>query len=150
MKKHGKDITITTKFSIGLLIISLSFFILKISTYFTDINHQISLTWIVAAFGFYSLGELLVSSLGVAMVARLAPQRMYGIMMGAWFLIASSMGSLLGGAAANMAELPKGLLDPIKMITVYGNTFLQIGLIGITITIIAFIASPYIKRIAGL
>lgn len=150
LRTRKKDIAITTKFSTGLLIISLSFFVLKISTFFTDINHQVSLIWIVAAFGLYSLGELLVSSLGVAMIARIAPQRMYGIMMGAWFLIATSIGSLLGGAAANMAELPKELVDPVTMLSIYGHTFLNIGLIGMAITVLAFLAGPHIKRIADL
>lgn len=150
LKTRGKDIVITSKFAVGLLIISLSFFVLKVSTFFADAQQHVSIGWIVTAFGLYSLGELLVSSLGVAMVARLAPQRMYGIMMGAWFLIATSIGSLLGGVTANMASLPKDLTDPLSMLHIYGNTFLYIGFIGLGITILAFIVNPYIKKIGSL
>ena len=150
LKTKGKDIVITSKFATGLLIISLSFFVLKISTFFADANQQVSMGWIIAAFGLYSLGELLVSSLGVAMVARLAPKRMYGILMGAWFLIATSIGSLLGGVTANMAALPKNLTDAVAMLHIYGHVFVYVGCIGLGITLLAFIANPYIKKIAGL
>jgi POT family proton-dependent oligopeptide transporter len=150
LARKRKDLAITTKFALGLLITSLSFFVLKFSTYFVDANQQISWVWMVISFGLYSLGELLISALGVAMVARLAPQRMYGVMMGAWFLIATSIGSLLGGFAANLADIPKDLTDPVLILQVYGHTFLEIGMVGLLITLLAFIAGPYVKKIAGL
>jgi len=151
-KLHNKkkDLPITTKFPIGLLIVSLTFISLKISTFFVNSDHKISFVWIFIAFGFYSLGELFISALGVAMIARIAPKRMYGVMMGAWYLVACSIGCVLGGYAANFADIPKNLTDPIMIIQIYGHTFLVIGIIGLVITFFTFIASPYIKRIANL
>lgn len=148
--RKNKDIAITTKFPIGLLIISISFFVLKLSTLFADNNQQVSWVWVVISFGLYSLGELLISALGVAMVARIAPKRMYGVMMGAWFLLASSMGSLIGGMAANLADIPKELTDPLTILNIYGHTFLEIGIIGLGVTVLAFAAGSYIKKIAEL
>ena len=150
LHKKKKDLSITTKFPLGLLIISLTFISLKVSTFFVDGNNKISFIWIVLAFGLYSLGELLISALGVAMVARIAPKRMYGVMMGAWYLLASSIGCVLGGYAANFADIPKNLTDPAMIIQIYGRTFFVIGIMGLLITFIAFIAGSHIKRIADL
>lgn len=148
--KNGKTFPVTTKFSLGLLLISLSFFFLRLSIYFANDVHKISFIWIVLVFGFYSLGELLVSALGVAMVARIAPKNLFGVMMGAWFLLATSIGSMLGGKAANLAAIPKGLTDPVALLHIYGETFLKIGIIGLIISLIAFLVAPYIRRIADI
>jgi proton-dependent oligopeptide transporter, POT family len=150
LHKKGKVFPVTSKFSLGLLMISLSFFFLRISIYFANDVHKVSFIWIVLVFGFYSLGELLVSALGVAMVARIAPRGMYGVMMGAWFLLATSIGSMLGGKVANIAAIPKGLTDPIALLDIYGQTFLKIGVVGLLISLLAFLAAPHIKRIANL
>jgi POT family proton-dependent oligopeptide transporter len=68
--KHDKDLLVTSKFSLGLLMISLSFLFLKLSTLFANLNGQISPIWLAVFFLLYSLGELLVAALGVAMVAK--------------------------------------------------------------------------------
>jgi POT family proton-dependent oligopeptide transporter len=148
--KHGKDLAVTTKFPLGLLIISLSFLSLKLSTLFANPNSQVSPIWIVLFFILYSLGELLVAALGVAMVARIAPKRMYGVMMGSWFLLALALGSSISSLLAGLSSVPKTLHDPYIILNIYGTAFLKIGLLGLGFTIIAFIAAPYIKRMAKL
>src|SRR3546814_8066905 len=42
-----------------------------------------------SGYGLYSLGELLVSGLGLAMIARYVPARMGGFMMGAYYVARS-------------------------------------------------------------
>ena len=148
--KSNRDLAITTKFSLGLLIATLGFLAIKFSTFFADSNSQINVSWLILSIGLFSLGELLISALGVAMVARIAPQRMYGVMMGAWFLISSSLGSTLGGKVAILADIPRTLHDPAIILNTYGNMYFEIGIAGAIITVIAFIASPYIKRFADI
>ena len=103
--------------------------------------------WIILAVALYSLGELLVSALGVAMVTRIAPKRMYGVMMGAWYLIAWSMGATLSAKVANLADIPKDLIDPAKILSIYGHTFLEIGAIGLLIALLSFFAGKYVRKI---
>ena len=148
--KHGKDLAVTSKFSLGVLITSLSFLCLKLSTLFANANSQVSPIWIAFFFLLYSLGELLVAALGVAMVARIAPKRLYGVMMGAWFLLALALGSSVSSLLAGISSVPKTLHDPYAILNIYGSAFLKIGLLGLGFTIIAFIAAPYIKRMAKL
>ncbi len=146
--KHNKDLAITTKFAYGLLMISLCFIVLKISTLFPDIKGQISGLWMIFAIMLFALGELLISALGVAMVARIAPKRMYGVMMGAWFLISTALGSAIASQVASLSAIPKTMTDPLHIIHIYGHVFLMLGMTGIVVTIITFIVGPYIKKIA--
>ncbi len=148
--KRGKDLAITTKFPLGLLIISLCFLSFKWATLYHDIHGQISPLWMVWTIFLYSLGELLISALGVAMVTRIAPQRMYGVMMGAWYLIAAALASSLSSLVASLASIPKNIHDPLMILNIYGNTFLYIGLAGLAATAVAFAVSPYIRRIANI
>ncbi|MCK4608668.1 MAG: MFS transporter [Gammaproteobacteria bacterium] len=150
LRKHNKGIAVTTKFTIGLLMISLCFFVLKFSTLFANGDAQVSMWWIIAAFFLYALGELLVAALGVAMVTHIAPQHMYGIMMGAWFLIATALGASLSSLLATLSNIPETMHDPHLILNIYSHTFLIIGSIGLTVTVIAFILGPYIKRMANL
>jgi proton-dependent oligopeptide transporter, POT family len=147
--KKGKDLAITTKFPLGLFITSLCFFTLVASTYFVNANAQTSSLWVILAYFFYTLGEMLVSALGVAMVTHIAPKRMYGVMMGTWF-VSTSLAAALSGVFAGIANIPETLHDPFAILQIYSNAFLKIGVASLICTAIAFAAGPYIKRIAKL
>jgi POT family proton-dependent oligopeptide transporter len=110
----------------------------------------VSPLWIFIAMFFYSFGELLVSALGVAMVAHIAPERLYGVMMGAWFLLGMAMASSVSGKVASWSSVPESVTDPMQIFHIYMHAFLKIGVIGLIFAVIIFIVSPYVKRIANL
>lgn len=145
-----KDLAVTAKFFLGVLVTSLCFFALVLSTYFAASNGKVSGWWIVLAMGLYTLGELLISALGVAMVTRIAPKRMYGVMMGAWFLIAASLSSLFSGTVASWASVPSFVLNPQAVLGIYNGAFLKMGLFGLGSAVIALAICPIIKKIAKL
>jgi len=148
--KKGKDLAVTTKFPLGILLISSCFFLFKLSSFFGGADGQISSLWIFAGIGLFSLGELLVSALGVAMVTHIAPKRFYGVMMGTWFMIACAMSSALSGLFADLTSIPDTLTNPHVMLTIYGNGFLKIGSIALVVALFAFIISPFIKKMGQL
>ena len=78
----------------------------------------------VWGYGLYSLGELLVSGLGLAMIARYVPARMGGFMMGAYF-VASGLSQYLGSVVANLAHIPEGLSDPLESLAIYTSSIQQ-------------------------
>jgi proton-dependent oligopeptide transporter, POT family len=150
--KEGKDLSITTKFPLGLLITSAFFFILVYAAKYTaDSNSIVSGWWIYLALFFYSLGELFVSALSFAMISKIAPQRLYGVMMGAWFLIASALASSLSGRMADWASISDAIIHkPDVVLHVYAEAFLKMGIIGLIAAIVVFILGPYVKRMASL
>jgi proton-dependent oligopeptide transporter, POT family len=146
----GKDLAVTTKFSIGLLIISLCFLLLTLSAQFHNAQFQVSGYWLVFAFLLYALAEMLIGALGVAMITHIAPKKLYGVMMGAWYLIAMGLSGSTSGLFASMASVPENVTDPAQILHIYASAFLKLGLGGIIFTVIAFSLSPYIKKIAQL
>jgi proton-dependent oligopeptide transporter, POT family len=104
------------KMALGMFLTSLAFFILFLAArsggdqaFLTDagghylldkdgeyrmIQHQVSPLWLITAYAVISLGELMLSPMGLSLVSKVAPVRMRGLMMGGWF-VATAIGSKL-------------------------------------------------------
>lgn len=143
---RGKDFSLPGKFALGMLMCCAAFMVLGlVARYQADSNGYISGNWLVLSYGFQSLGELLVSGLGLAMVARLTPERSMGFMMGAWFMF-QSVAMVLGGEIATMASVPQHGITALQSLDIYDDLFLKIGVatgaIGLVMT--AFV--PVLKK----
>jgi proton-dependent oligopeptide transporter, POT family len=55
---------------------------------------RVSPLWLILAYMIISLGELMLSPMGLALVSKVAPRRMRGMMMGGWF-VATAIGNKL-------------------------------------------------------
>src|SRR5687767_14040898 len=55
---------------------------------------RVSPAWLVGAYAVLTLGELMLSPMGLALVAKVSPPRYLGIMMGGWF-VATAIGNKL-------------------------------------------------------
>ncbi|AWO01586.1 MFS transporter [Chitinophaga alhagiae] len=102
LRRKGKEPTTPTKIAWGLLISSLSTFMMVGAVYVCS-NGEVkaSLWWLVGCYGVITLGELLLSPMGLSLVSKLSPPRLTSLMMGGWFL-ATSMGNKLSGVLAAM------------------------------------------------
>ncbi|HET7369764.1 MAG TPA: oligopeptide:H+ symporter [Gammaproteobacteria bacterium] len=107
--RRNKDLSIASKFAIGFVVVAVGFFIYGLAGQFAE-NGRVSSWVMIAGYGFQSLGELLVSGLGLAFVARYVPARMGGFMMGAYF-VATGVSQYLGGLVATMASVPNLIRD---------------------------------------
>ncbi len=146
LNKKGKDFSLPGKFTFGMLLCSLGFLTLSIITKFADNNGIVSGNWLVLTYGFQSIGELLVSGLGLSMVARLVPESKAGFMMGLWFVFQAS-GNIVGGYIASLASIPHNITDSVTTINIYSSLFLKIGIASLIITILMFSLKPFLKRI---
>ncbi|MDX2174125.1 MAG: peptide MFS transporter [Bacteroidota bacterium] len=100
MRKRGKEPTTASKIAYGLLISALSTLVMVAAVYFTNNGmHKASAWWLISSYGVITVGELLLSPMGLSMVSKLAPLRLTALMMGGWQL-ATSMGNKLSGVLA--------------------------------------------------
>lgn len=143
----GKDLSIAAKFALGFTVVAVGFFIYGVAGQFA-VNGLTSSWIMIWGYGFYSLGELLVSGLGLAMVARYVPARMGGFMMGAYF-VATGISVYMGGVVANLASVPKDVIDPVQTLPIYTNLFNKLGLAAIACTLIALAALPLMRRLTA-
>ena len=142
----GKDPSIAVKFAWGFAAVAIGFFIYGVGARWA-VNGQVSSWIMVWGYGLYSLGELLVSGLGLAMIARYVPARMGGFMMGAYF-VASGLSQYLGSVVANFAHIPENINDPLESLTIYTSLFNKLGFAGILCTLIAIAMLPLMKKLS--
>lgn len=146
--KRGKDMSIAGKFVLGFLMVAVGFFLFGAAGHYAGTDGKTSSWVMIWGYGFYSLGELLVSGLGLAMIARYVPARMGGFMMGAYF-VAVGISSYLGGVVANYASVPKDLVDPLKTLPVYTALFNKLGWAALVCTLIALAVLPLMRRLSS-
>ena len=142
----GKDPSIAAKFAWGFAAVAIGFFIYGVGARWA-VDGQVSSWIMVWGYGLYSLGELLVSGLGLAMIARYVPARMGGFMMGAYF-VASGLSQYLGSVVANFAHIPENLSDPVESLTIYTSLFNKLGFAGIACTVIAIAMLPLMNKLS--
>lgn len=144
---HRKGIlfSIPYKFALGMTMCAVSFLMLYFARYFYTDNGMVSSWWLIFSYLFQSLGELLVSALGVAMVAELVPTRIVGFVMGMWFLT-SSVAGFIGAYVASYTALPENIKPGVESLFIYTNVFACIGLVTLMIALIMWILSPRLSR----
>lgn len=145
--KLGKDPSIAAKFAWGFAAVALGFFMYGFGATWA-VNGQVSSWIMVWGYGLYSLGELLVSGLGLAMIARYVPERMGGFMMGAYY-VAVGISQYLGSVVANIAHIPDNLTDPLQSLSIYTHLFNILGFVGIGCTAIAVGILPLMNKLSA-
>ncbi|EIL91077.1 MULTISPECIES: peptide MFS transporter [Rhodanobacter] len=147
MGRVGKNPSVAAKFAWGFAAVAIGFFIYGVGARFA-VNGQVSSWIMVWGYGLYSLGELLVSGLGLAMIARYVPARMGGFMMGAYY-VASGISQYLGSVVANFASIPTDIKDPLVSLPIYTSLFNKLGLAGVGCTVIAIAMLPLMSKLSA-
>ena len=145
--KSGRDLPIAGKFAIGFAVVAVGFFIYGLGAG-TAVAGKVSSWYMIWGYGFYSLGELLVSGLGLAMIARYVPARMGGFMMGAYF-VATGISQYLASVVANFASIPENITDPLESLSIYTKLFNNLGLLAVGGTVLAFVLLPLMKKLSA-
>jgi POT family proton-dependent oligopeptide transporter len=138
--------TTVVKMAMGCILLALSFLLMAGVAYITGPHGHASWLWLIPFFTIYTFGELYVSPIGLALVARVAPVQVLSMMMGFWFL-SIFVGNVLAGYAGSfwdqmdkthfflmiavipaVAAVVVWLFDrPLKSILEKGNGALQPG-----------------------
>ncbi|WP_105283515.1 dipeptide/tripeptide permease DtpB [Escherichia fergusonii] len=142
----GKDLSMPMKFTLGMFMCSLGFLTAAAAgMWFADAQGLTSPWFIVLVYLFQSLGELLISALGLAMVAALVPQHLMGFIIGMWFLTQAAA-FLLGGYVATFTAVPDNITDPLETLPVYTSVFGKIGLVTLGVAVVMLLMVPWLKR----
>lgn len=102
MRRKGKEPSTATKIAFGLLISALSALVMVGAVYASNNgSNKASVLWLISSYGVITIGELLLSPMGLSLVSKLSPVRITSLMMGGWFL-ATSIGNKLSGVLSTM------------------------------------------------
>jgi len=146
-RSRGGDLSVAAKYAMGFAVLCIGFFTFAGSGFFAGPDGKVSMWWMIAGFAFISLGELLISGLGLAMVARYVGPSLRGFIMGVWFL-ATGLSQYLGSWVATFASVPEGVTDPVKTLPLYTGLFAQLGVVAVLGTLLSVALLPVMRRLS--
>ncbi len=145
LNRNGLNPSIPSKFTLGVLFVSLGFLILPLGLHFFPNAGMASPWWLVISYLLQTIGELLLSPVGLAMITLLVPKSMVGMMMGVWFF-SQAAAFALGGVLANLAAIPDNLTK-MQSLVVYDHAFMIFGLLSLGLTLISFLLIPFLQKL---
>jgi POT family proton-dependent oligopeptide transporter len=86
LNKRGKEPSTIVKFASGLVLVGASFFLFLAPLSIADGGAKAAAMWLVAIYFVQTVGELLLSPVGLSVTTKMAPAKYASQMMGVWFL----------------------------------------------------------------
>ncbi len=86
LNRRGKEPSTIVKFSSGLVLVGASFFLFLAPLSIAEGGHKAAAMWLVAIYFVQTVGELLLSPVGLSVTTKMAPAKYASQMMGVWFL----------------------------------------------------------------
>jgi POT family proton-dependent oligopeptide transporter len=101
LRRKGKEPSTPTKIAFGLLVSALSVLVMVAAVKAgNNGSEKVSVWWLIGSYGVITVGELLLSPMGLSLVSKLSPVRITSLMMGGWF-VSTSIGNKLSGILAS-------------------------------------------------
>jgi len=148
LDKKKKNPSTPSKFTLGVLFMAFGFLFLWAGLRFISHGPEASPWWLIGSYFLQTIGELLLSPIGLAMVTRLSPRHLVGMMMGVWFLTQSAAFAI-GGTLAIISDVPQGT-TPDAAMQIYSGAFLAYGCISLALAGASLALLPFLKRLIGI
>lgn len=127
------------KFTLGLVFLGLSFLLMVPAARLT-VAGKVSPWWIVGLFFLQTVGELLLSPVGLSTMSKLAPAKLVGLVMGIWFLAAALGNKLAGVLAGHFTST-----DGAALAVFFFKQTLWVGVAAIVLLAL----TPWVKKLMG-
>ncbi|OGT47148.1 MAG: hypothetical protein A3E83_05170 [Gammaproteobacteria bacterium RIFCSPHIGHO2_12_FULL_41_20] len=148
LSQHNKNPSPINKFALGIFCAGCGFLILGISTLFANDMGLVNPLWIAAAYLLITIGELLLSPIGLSAVTLLSPPHLIGMMMGIWF-VATGFGGIFAGWLAKLASVPEAVTTLSIKLAIYQHAFLYYAYIAFAMAVILFFVQLMLKKSVG-
>jgi POT family proton-dependent oligopeptide transporter len=136
------------KFALGVAMAGLGFLVLIAGMQGTGAVGLTPVIFIFLIYWIHTMGELMVSPVGLSAVTKLAPAKIVGMTMGAWFLY-SGLSNYLAGAIARTtgAETIGGQMTNVAAAKAgYVDVYSQVGYIALGIALLMLLVAPVVSK----
>ena len=136
------------KFALGVAMAGLGFLVLVAGMQGTGAVGLTPVIFIFLIYWIHTMGELMVSPVGLSAVTKLAPAKIVGMTMGAWFLY-SGLSNYLAGAIARTtgAETIGGQMTNVAAAKAgYVDVYSQVGYIALGIALLMLLVAPVVSK----
>ena len=145
LRARGWNIDVPKQFAVSLILMGLGFLALPVGISLADDLGKVAFVWLFVSYVLQSVGELLISPIGYAMIGKLAPRQYQGIMMGSWMLV-TGVASLFAGDFSGMIPEPAGS-TALTTNPAYSSLFAQLGWGSTAVGILLVLLIPFLRRL---
>jgi proton-dependent oligopeptide transporter, POT family len=145
LRARGWRIDVPKQFAVALLLMGLGFLALPVGISLADDQGMVGFEWLFVSYLFQSIGELLISPVGYAMIGKLAPRQFQGIMMGSWMLV-TGLASLFAGDFSGMVPEAAGN-TALSTNPFYSTLFAQLGWGSTAVGVLLVFLIPYLRKL---
>jgi len=126
-------------------LMALAFFLLPLGIKLAGADGKSAFVWLFLSYVLQSIGELLISPVGYAMIGKLAPRQYQGVMMGAWMLW-TGLASLFAGDFSGMIPNPTGTTASATNAG-YAKLFAELGAGSLAVGIALLALIPFLRKL---
>lgn len=142
LERRHIGLATSVKFLLGFLAVTAGFAVFGSARAFA--HDGIASSWVmVAGYGFFSLSELLINGLGIAMMSRYTTARYRGTMIGIYY-VATGLAQYAGGVIANMASVPEHADSASLRLSIYSSFFMKMCLTGMGLCVLVAVTLPWL------
>jgi POT family proton-dependent oligopeptide transporter len=146
----GREPSIPMKFTLGLFQLGLGFLALVIGGLYFAKDGITPLGFMVLLYLLLTWGELCLSPVGLSMITKLAPQRLTGMAMGAWFLSLAGA-QWFGGQIAALTGAAGGeaggeALPPPESLEIYTGVYQNSALFVFGAAVLLLLLVPLLRK----
>jgi POT family proton-dependent oligopeptide transporter len=147
MKMKDKEPDSVVKFALGFVFLAVGYWVFQSLIQFADPTGHSSLAVFTTAYFLVTVGELCLSPIGLSAMTKLAPRRMYGVMMGMWFL-ASAYGQYVAGQLGASMASPNPNATKLEKLQSYTDGYGQLAIYAVICAVLMLALSPMLKKLA--
>lgn len=145
LRDKGINIDIPSQFAAALLFMGGGMLVLPIGIKLAAGDGLVAFQWIFWSYLLQSIGELLISPIGYAMIGKLAPKQHQGLMMGSWMMV-SGVASVIAGYISQAMPAAQGS-TPITTNPGYSHIFMLLGLASIVTALLLGLLIPLLRKL---
>lgn len=145
LRQRGLRIDIPLQFSGALFCMGVGMLVLPIGIHFAGADGLMAFKWIAISYLFQSIGELMISPVGYAMIGKLAPARYQGVMMGCWMMV-TGVGSVLASFISGLMPANTGT-TPTLTNPGYSQVFSVLGWGSLVTGVVLVLLIPVLRRL---
>ncbi|MGB4414967.1 MAG: peptide MFS transporter [Paludibacter sp.] len=136
-----------TKQAMGLFLLSIGYLVIAMGVQGVEPGVKVSIMWLTGLYFIHSMGELMLSPIGLSMVNKLAPVRFASLLMGIWYLsmaTANKFAGMLSGLYPEAGK-PKSFIG-FEIATMY-DFFMLFVVISGAAAVILFLLSKWLQKL---
>jgi len=145
--KRNMDPASPIKQAMGLFFLALGYLVIAIGVKDIEPGVKVSILWLTGLYFIHTMGELMLSPIGLSMVNKLAPLRFASLLMGVWYMSMATANKFAGMLSGLYPEAGKTKAILGYQITTLFDFFMLFVIMSGVAAVILFVLSKWLQKL---